>query len=219
MTKNNPPQISWRYVLTELFLIVAGILLAINLNTWNANRKLEEQVQLSLDKIRGELQNNMSELKDVLEANENCNAFYSAIANLTGQEIDKITCAVSQMDSLRKNYGDNFDVVDSTKVGTATFEYEVQLMFSLEYGEMMDIAWRTAQISNNINEYDYECLEQIISTYGLQDLFVEVQRKFLDFEIVRDQEVYVATYQLSFQFAQDLMERYEDLELALENCH
>ena len=39
---------------------------------------------------------------------------------------------------------------------------------NLELGELTDIAWKAAQSINITNEFDYECLYELESTYNLQ---------------------------------------------------
>jgi len=209
---------NWKYLFTELALIVAGILLAINLNSWNANRKLDEQVKLSIVKIQEELKHNIEELENVIESNQEMSDFYVALNRLIDQDADQFTCRVEDMTSLRSQYQNYFEVLDSTKVSKDQYEYRIDLAFELEYGEMRDIAWRTAQLTQVINEFEYNCLGEIISVYGFQELFNNVQNKFLDMGIIRDREVYISTYQLNHQLAQDLLGRCKALEKEIEQC-
>lgn len=211
-------KIDWKYILTELLLIVVGILLAINLNTWSSNRKLKNQTKLSINKISDEIKLNIDELQEVLEINAELNEFYSQLNEIKGDEFNKVNCSIEQMSDLQKQYGAQFTIKDSTKIGNERYEYELGLAFALEYCELNDIAWRTAQLSNNVNTYEYNCLKNILSVYGFQDLFVEIQKKFLDYKILSDEAEFIVTFQLCYKVGVDLLDRYKFLEEEIKEC-
>lgn len=214
----NLGEIKWRYILTELVLIVVGILLAINLNSWSANLKTKKQTKLSIAKIRDEVELNITELTEVLEANSKLNEFYTEIITLRSNEIGTIACSIEKMNSLKDNYNGQFIIKDSIKLDANKYEYRLNLNFELEYGELNEIAWKSAQMSNNVNEYPYGCLTSILSVYGFQETYTEVQKKFLDYSIVKDTEVYIVTFRLCHSMGMDLLARYKDLSEEIKNC-
>ncbi|MEO0787915.1 MAG: hypothetical protein AAFY36_04590 [Bacteroidota bacterium] len=210
--------INWRYILTELVLLVVGILLAINLNNWASNRKIKNQTKLSVDQIREEIKLNIDELTEVIDANRPASEFYSEISTLSANVANVIRCSPEKMTTLKKIYGDQFVVVDSVSKAGGAYEYELDIDYALEYGELNDIAWRTAQLSTNMNEYGYDCLKSILSVYGFQELYTNVQTKFLDYKILRDKEEFIATFQLNHRMGNDLLERYLVLAEEIEEC-
>ena len=211
-------KIDWKYIITELILIVLGILLAINLNTWNANRKQKHQTKLSIVKIQEEVNLNIAELSEVIEANAGLNEFCREIAGLRGKHINKIECSKEKMKDLKAAYAEQFAIGDSVEKAKGMIEYELKINYEIEYGELNDIAWQTAQVSNNVNEYEYDCLKNLLSVYGFQEIFVEVQNKFLDYKIMKDEEELIATIQLCHRMGLDLLERYKSLEEEIEKC-
>lgn len=211
-------QIDWKYILVELILIVTGILLAINLNNWSANRKLKSETKISIDKISEELEFNLKELKDVHEINSGLADFLRSLNDMKEGQKGSMRITSDELGSIRRKYADYFTVEDSTQVNDDLFDYDVQIFYQLEYAELNDIAWQTAQISNAINTYRYDCLKQIIEVYSFQDLFVEVQNRFLNYEIMENYKRFLATFQLYHKMSQDLLGRYEELKSEINNC-
>ncbi|MEO1627004.1 MAG: hypothetical protein AAFV25_17760, partial [Bacteroidota bacterium] len=138
--------------------------------------------------------------------------------SLTDEEVKTLECSVDKMQSFRKKYPEEFNVNDSTKVKKGVFKYEIDIQFSLEYTEVRDMAWRTAQLSNNISEYNYDCLQSLLTAYDLQEIFVNVQERFLDMTIVRDRGVYVSTYLLCYDLGEKLLERYKEIMEEIGDC-
>lgn len=211
-------KINWKYIVTELVLIVVGILLAINLNAWYSNQKTQSQIELSVKQISEELTLNMVELQEVIEANQELNEFYGQLTTLTGSEVNTPECSVATMNSLRSQYGNYFEIKDSTKVANDQYKYELSLSFELEYGELNSIAWETAQLSTNVSEYGYNCLKNILSVYNFQKLFVEVQNKFLEVGTLNDEEEFIVNFLLCHKMASDLLDRYEVLKEEIKEC-
>ena len=44
-----------RYAIGEIFLVVIGILIALQINNWNERKKSDEKLNLLLDKVQNEL--------------------------------------------------------------------------------------------------------------------------------------------------------------------
>ncbi|MEM9919560.1 MAG: hypothetical protein AAF990_15790, partial [Bacteroidota bacterium] len=164
-TGRHRSSIDWKYILTELVLIVVGILLAINLNTWATNQKIKKQTKSSIVQIKEEIELNIVELSEVVEANGKLSEFFAEITPLSGREINIINCPVDRMNELRKTFSEQFDIEDSTSIGTSDYAYTLGINFELEFGELNDIAWNTAQLSNNVSQYKYDCLKNILAVY------------------------------------------------------
>ena len=217
-TNKDQSKISWKYIMTELVLIVVGILLAINLNSWYSNYKVERQIEQSLTQINEEIALNIVELREVTEANADLNNFYGQLSALNGDEMDVPVCSESTMSDLKNTYGNLFEVKDSSRIANDLYQYELNLSFSLEYGELNSLAWQTAQLSTNISEYGYNCLKNILSVYSFQELFEEVQSKFLDYKTLQDKEEFIVTFLLCHKMAIDLLDRYEILQQEIKDC-
>lgn len=211
-------RVDWRYMLVELVLIVVGILLAINLNTWSADRKLKTETKISINKLAEELQFNLEELRKVTEINTDLSDFVGNLAEVGESQAGTLRATDDEFQEIRKQYGSYFRLIDSSQVNVDTFDYSLQVYYQIEYAELNDIAWQTAQISNAINAYDYDCLKEIIAVYSFQKLFSDVQNKFLDYEFLEDYRKFQATFQLYQRMSGELLERYEDLEQGIQNC-
>ncbi|MEM6299495.1 MAG: hypothetical protein AAF740_12475 [Bacteroidota bacterium] len=210
-------KIDWKYVITELLLLVVGILLAINLNDLYASQKTRDQIELSLEQIKEEIRLNASELKEVTEINKKLNDFCLEIATLSSAEVNHVSCSTDKMTRLRKIYADQFIIKDSTSLGLGKYSYVLSINYELEYAELDDIAWKAAQLSTNVNKYGYDCLKNLLSVYRLQELYVQVQSKFLDSGSLEEEEL-IATLQLCHKLGTDLLERYDTLEKGMKEC-
>ena len=60
------------YALGEIVLVVIGILVALQINNWNDQRKLHNQELKYLRNIRADLVNNIAEMDSFLTAREGC---------------------------------------------------------------------------------------------------------------------------------------------------
>ena len=86
------------YALGEIILVVIGILLALQINTWNQERIARVEEKIILTNIITEFEQNQKELRGAITMNEQCIATGRYIMSLIGQpeaEIRKIN-----MDSL-----------------------------------------------------------------------------------------------------------------------
>jgi hypothetical protein len=211
-------QLDWKYIFVELVLIVAGILLAINLNTWNSSRKLKKQIQTSIEKIIEEVKVNVEELEYVIEANKPMHEFFIRFSKYVDEEFTAVECTVEEMQGLRNDFKDHFVVRDSVQMEDGRFQYRLSLAFELEYGELVDIAWQAAKISNTINEYPYECLKEMLMVYDFQKVFTKSQEQFLDYGIFKDEEKFIMTFELYYNICQEQLGRYENLLEVIDNC-
>lgn len=68
------------YALGEIFLVMIGILLAVNINNWNTQRQERSKEQVLLKSIKNDFERNISELSNILDYNDN--TYYAALALL-----------------------------------------------------------------------------------------------------------------------------------------
>jgi hypothetical protein len=211
-------QLDWKYIFVELVLIVAGILLAINLNAWNSNRKLKKQTQASIEKIIEEVKVNVEELEYVIEANKPMHEFFIRFSEYVDEDFTSVECTAEEMQDLRNDFKDHFIVQDSLRMEDGRYRYGLRLQFELEYGELIDIAWQAAKISNAINEYPYECLKEMLMVYDFQKIFTKSQEQFLDYGIFRDEERFIMLFELYYKISQEQLSRYENLMEVMDSC-
>ncbi|MEL4454826.1 DUF6090 family protein [Lutimonas vermicola] len=67
MADDNKPWKYARYAIGEIVLVVIGILIALQINTWNEERKNKKWEQQFLNDLRNELQNDRQQLTEVVE--------------------------------------------------------------------------------------------------------------------------------------------------------
>ncbi|MCS5491325.1 DUF6090 family protein [Algoriphagus limi] len=81
------------YALGEIFLVVIGILIALQVNTWNENRKLKKQKAILLENLRQDYQQNLNRLDLILDFLENREAYARQLLHLINtlpKEVDSI---------------------------------------------------------------------------------------------------------------------------------
>ena len=67
-----------------------------------------------------------------------------------------------------------FGVKDSVKLDSKKYQYTGDTFIELEIPDITSIAWETIRTINIANEFDYNCLYELESTYNLQS---RVQRE------------------------------------------
>ncbi len=78
------------YALGEIFLVVIGILLALQINSWNQERIARQEEKTILTNIVTEFEQNQKELQAAIKMNEQCMATGRYIMSLIGQPQEKI---------------------------------------------------------------------------------------------------------------------------------
>ena len=78
------------YAIGEIVLVVIGILIALQINTWNQKRIAKEDERKILANLKSEFQQNRKELSGAITMNEKCMETGRFIMNLIGNDIEKI---------------------------------------------------------------------------------------------------------------------------------
>jgi hypothetical protein len=68
-----------KYAMGEIILVVIGILIALQINTWNENRKLENEEINLLNELKSNLETTLEDFQEVTEYNENTVSLYKNI--------------------------------------------------------------------------------------------------------------------------------------------
>ena len=58
-----------KYAIGEIVLVVIGILIALQINNWNENRKARMQEQILLGQLKSEFQSNLEQLEELQQQN------------------------------------------------------------------------------------------------------------------------------------------------------
>ncbi len=211
-TRRSFRKIDGKYIVTELVLIVVGILLAINLNTWTNNRKLDAESRTSLEKIRNEAERNIEELEESLSSGESVQNLYTAFITLQ-EEADtaSVEYVTAELESMVAEYGDQLGIRPEDVGQTARALGDVTLPFDLELAELNDIAWQAAKLSNTVNQFEYDCLAELLSIYNLQGLFLTEQSKLIDTIAEQDLNKLRIVLNIGLQLGNELKARYQSL--------
>ncbi len=81
MADDNRPLKYMRYAIGEIALVVIGILIALQINTWNEQRKSQIQFDLLLKKVQKELLVNIGKCKNVIEHWSSKDSLYYNVHN------------------------------------------------------------------------------------------------------------------------------------------
>ncbi|MBT8258137.1 MAG: hypothetical protein KJO49_06665 [Bacteroidia bacterium] len=69
----------FKYAIGEILLVVIGILIALQINNWNENRKIENEIQGIYSQIVHELDNDIAELSDNLNYYESIETVFDKV--------------------------------------------------------------------------------------------------------------------------------------------
>ena len=103
-----------KYALGEIFLVVIGILIALQVNNLNEKRKLENESREILKAINTEFKNNREVLRERIDYVEDANKYVATILSLTNSdesELQKVN--IDSIISLSLKYG-NYNPANST---------------------------------------------------------------------------------------------------------
>ena len=173
-----------------IFATTLGVLLAFYLNNLSSRSKIEHRKQVSIENINKELLNNKSELMDS-KINDQLIFFLNKINDIDSEISNVLSTSVSSMNYIKKTYPDYMEIVDSTIIDRSINTYNVKYRFELNLKDLQNIAWEAAKMSNILNEIDYDCLQQLVRIYSLQDIFNQEQQKILKTKAIP--KIYIAT--------------------------
>ena len=74
-----------KYAIGEIFLVVIGILIALQINNWNEKRKIDETENRYLQALKNEFSRNLDEIDRVIQVSSLC---FQSVENLINMEDD-----------------------------------------------------------------------------------------------------------------------------------
>ena len=102
------------YAIGEIFLVVIGILIALQVNNWNEKIKLQNESQEILKALNVEFKNNRAVLKDRIDYLEDANKYVQAVLKLTKSDESQLRQVnIDSIISLSLKYG-NYNPANST---------------------------------------------------------------------------------------------------------
>ena len=165
-------QINWKYIIGEVLLIFIGISLAIWFNNWNSSRRTASEKKIAIEKIEGEILNNLDDLIKAREGNSKIKTAMDIYNSFHLNEVGTVATP-SQMREFRMKYPRFFRVEDSTAYRKDQWIYEGDTYINLELTELTQIAWETSKVTGITSAFGYECLYILEGMYNMQKLVQE----------------------------------------------
>jgi len=208
----------WKYVFGELLLLFVGITLAIWFNNWNSQNQIEDEKIIALEKIKGEIRNNLDEMLAAQEKNEKVRAAFSVFQRIyIGISTEAITTP-NHMDSLQKAFPNYFRITDSIELQSGRYKYRGDTFIELELPELTEIAWETTRSMNVTNEFSFDCLYEFESMYNLQRRVLNEVNKASDALQKKDLTELMNVLSFMNQFSPPLIENYQNMLEDIDNC-
>lgn len=209
---------NWKYVLGEVLLLFVGISLAIWFNNWNTSNKADSDKALAIVKIKGEIKNNRDELVLAHAKNELIEVAFSEYNKVFHNSTSEVLTTPAHMDSLQKAFPKFYTATDSVEITRGVYKYKGGTRIELELFELTEIAWETARSINITNEFEFECLYQLESTYNLQRSVWKEMDKASNALQSRDLPNLMSILDFMSQLNPELIESYDELLVNLDNC-
>lgn len=211
-------EIKWKYILGEIFLIFVGINLAIWFNDWNTSKTTNSNIEIALDKIKGELNTNLKQLEENRTNNQEITFFLDAIEAIQKENSGKLLVSPKIMNAFENTYKDFFAVTDSTYVDTDLYSYVGDTYINLDITELSRIAWETSKSTGIFHEFGYECLYELEGIYNTQNLVQNEIDKAT--EALRNESVDDLRRILKFanQLEMQLESQYKEMIVNIGNC-
>ena len=201
-----------------LFATTLGVLLAFYLNNLNERSKIENRKQISVQNLKKELANNKSELLNA-DNNDQLIDFLNAIKRIDATIPNTLSTSPSLMNELLTKYSDFIIIRDSIVIDEDQFEYHLNYKLNFELEELQNIAWETSKMSDVTNELDYNCLQILVKTYALQEIFTQEQQKVLN-HFVNEEHIKVwGTILIVQQLKEQLLDAIIEAQEKVKDCN
>ncbi len=208
----------WKYIIREVLLIFIGINLAIWFNNWNSSKKTNHDKAIAISKIKGEIKNNIAELNKTQNSNQFILSAFTDLHKLSDKNSSKVVATPEQLIKLKNQYPSFFSASDSSKVKDNLFNYNIQTYIELEIPTLTQIAWETTRSIGITNEFDYECLYDLESTYNLQKRVQNEVDKAANALQKREIKSLLSILEFLDQLNAQLIKDYQNILLEINNC-
>ncbi|MFY0689320.1 MAG: hypothetical protein JXQ90_19270 [Cyclobacteriaceae bacterium] len=209
--------IDWKYVSVELFLIFAGINLAIWFNNWNTSRKYEKSKTAAIERIIEEIQSNQRELMLSREANLLVFEAYEILTPLYVGNSRTVAATALQMTEIQEKYP-GFFIINDTLSSNGNLIFEGDTRINLELIDLSAIAWETTRFMGLTGRFDYECLYSLESLYRLQDRVQQEIDRSADALQAGDIRRLMRILNFLKQLDVQLERKYEETLMKIEEC-
>ena len=168
----------FKYAIGEIILVVIGILIALQINNWNENRKLQQREVQILKEIKSDL---FQTKKDIVEAVNN----HKEVVGTSQYLLEAIHLKLSYSDSIFRGFTDaskEFEIVPKTSgfenlktIGLNTISND-----SLRIAITNIFQLRFTRLQNNMRSGN--------SLFDLESLMFPYQKKYLDVDFSRSRK-------------------------------
>lgn len=206
-------QLNWKFLLIEVLFLVGGLFLAMKVDEWSTNRRLNARKDVALKNIRSEIERNMEELKTQGDNEE----YYEIIEALApfivpDQKSNKLFLELTQkeVNALRDSFPESLITADSSQVINDTYRYQFSVdVGGFNYVQLGDIAWEATKIGNLIDRMEFECIEELLNLYKMQETFLGHQERYIELYVEENRMLLINQFLILHQFGEALQETYE----------
>nr|WP_321232852.1 hypothetical protein [uncultured Psychroserpens sp.] len=207
-----------KYAIGEIILVVIGILIALSINTLNANKKSRKDKALVISKIKNEIFSNRKTLSDARAINQNILNAYNDFTTVYNDNSSEVVTTPKKMEQLQKTYPEFFRIKDSLKLDDQNYKYIGGTVIELEIPNLTSIAWETTRSINIANEFDYGCLYDLENMYSLQARAQREIDKAVEALQKEDINTLFKVLGVMNQLDLQLKEDYDEMLQNIDNC-
>ncbi|MEO1436460.1 MAG: hypothetical protein AAFV80_13045 [Bacteroidota bacterium] len=212
---------NWVITLTATLI---GVLLALYLNEFMANRKIQSQRSIATQNVQLEIEKNEDRLIDAVDQHERLFDIMQFLG-LYMDETDNLIAPVEAMSRFMAQYPQMLVVTDSTYIREGVYRYdgELNLDLSFPHFELSTITLETIKNSGIGATYGFNCLLYLEGLYKMTDEIREKNKELLEYFVgtkpLGDQNEHLLGHlRLVSDYEYALLELYETREEELKEC-
>ncbi|HUH74191.1 MAG TPA: hypothetical protein VLZ75_07270 [Chitinophagales bacterium] len=165
-----------KYALGEISLLVIGILLAFNLNTWNENRKKSNLTRQYIQEIKQDLNQDKLTFGEQVES-------INQILTFKKSKINQAEFKESELDELEFLFNSGFSNIKMNNSAYQRYQSS-NIIFDGNYSEIIKTIKNYYSFSgeylNNFNQWEYDVANKEIQYFYFQDFFEVNISPFVD---------------------------------------
>ncbi|RKE98949.1 DUF6090 family protein [Ichthyenterobacterium magnum] len=208
----------FKYAIGEIVLVVIGILIALSINNWSANKKSSHDKEVVISKIKDEIFNNSEQLDLAMLVNHRILKAYKDYKTIYNGDLSELITTPKKLAKFQKNYPKFFRIKDSIQLDNGLYHYSGGTFVELEIPDITSIAWETTRTINITNEFDYNCLYQLESMYNLQERLQREVDKAAEALQREEMEDLIRILEIMSQLDLQLKTNYDEMLQTINNC-
>lgn len=197
-----------------LFATTLGVLLALYLNNLNDKQIIEKKKIIAIENLEMELSNNEKKLNG-FETNDSLLVFLNKMHSKISTEFEATSKSIN---AIAKEYPNFIKIIDSVEIDKTEYIYHVNYSMRLHIFDVQNIAWETSKMSNITNELSYDCLNSLVNTYTLQQLYVNEQQKLFNYFVNSEHNKLRRAISINQQLRLQLLEVIQETKNKTKKC-